>query len=239
MIDAEKICELFPFSIQIDSDLNIEFLGRSLAKRIPQAQGVPFADLFDVQRLAEAFDVDWIRQRTGRPVLLALTSMELTLNGAFQQVGEGFVFFGGPRIEDVDQLNPLGLSIDDFAAHDGIMSNLFLLQQMKTASDEAVSAAKKLAMQERRYRQIVEESNDIILITDRNGLLILANPAAHKLLQIEPGVTVMNSLLFGDSTARWREANSGLDADHSHWVELSLRGRGDSSVTTEGHLVPS
>lgn len=237
MIDAETICDLFPFSVQIDTNLNVELLGRSLAKRISKARGVPFEDLFDVKRLDGDFDAAWIRRRRGRPVLVIVRGLQLTLTGSFEIVDEGFLFLGGPRIETVDQLNPLGLSIDDFAAHDGIMSNLFLLQQMQMASDEALAAANKLATQERRYRQIVEQSNDVILITDTSGFVTLANPAAQTLLDVVPGDTTMVSLLQDESKARWNDTISKLRSDQPHSVELTLRGHGDTSVITEGHLV--
>jgi len=116
------------------------------------------------------------------------------------------------------------------------MSNLFLLQQMKSASKEAARSANKLAIQEQSYRQIVEESNDIILLVNRGGNILLANPAAQNCLAIGQQPAEISSVLQPSSLETWEGAASSLDTDTSHWVELQFQGRGGGTVITEGHL---
>ena len=240
MITAEQIRSLFPFSVQLDNELRVRILGRSLSSRIANAHMAAFTKLFRVERWNEEFNRESLLKHLGHPVLLVEKQTDLTLMGSFERIDEGYVFLGGPRVERIEELEQLGLSISEFAAHDGVMHHLFLLQKMQIAADEAAKAARELAVQERRYRQIVEESNDIILGIRPDGVVSLANPAGKKLLQLEPGETQMETVLQDESRLTWQEAISQLNGQHSAaCVDLSLRGQGDTSIMVEAHLVRS
>jgi len=98
MIDADTVSQLFPFSVQCSPDLKIQQLGRALYKRIPDAIGRDFSDVFDVQRLDADFGVDWVENRTGRPLLVSVKPLGFTLNGSFERTGDGILLLGGPRV---------------------------------------------------------------------------------------------------------------------------------------------
>jgi len=240
LITAAQIRSLFPFSVPLDNELRVRILGRSLSSRIANAHMAAFTKLFRVERWNEEFNRESLLKHLGHPVLLVEKQTDLTLMGSFERIDEGYVFLGGPRVERIEELEQLGLSISEFAAHDGVMHHLFLLQKMQIAADEAAKAARELAVQERRYRQIVEESNDIILGIRPDGVVSLANPAGKKLLQLEPGETQMETVLQDESRLTWQEAISQLNGQHSAaCVDLSLRGQGDTSIMVEAHLVRS
>ena len=240
MINSDQARELFPFSIGLDAELRVTGLGRSLRKRLGDVQSSPFLDVFQLPRWIGAFDRKSLDARLGRPVIVAEKQGKLSLRGAFSRTEEGYLFLGSPCVERLDELAPLGLSIDDFAAHDGIMNHLFLLQRNQASSDQAIAAAQELATQARSYKQLVEQSNDIILSVRRDGVLNLANPAAHNLLDVELGKSSIETLLNRESRGVWTDAISALhDGGSDIWVELSFRGRGGDAIMVEGHLVRS
>jgi len=240
VINADQIVELFPFSVQLDSDGVIRRVGRTLQRRLPDYLGRRIDEVFDVRRWTDTpidgSAHDWI----DRPLQLRIKGDPLLLVGTFSEVGGGLLFLGGPRLSHVEELGPLDLSIDDFASHDGVMTYLVLLQQMRAASSEAAAAANELAARARGYRQIVEQSNDLILSLGADGEVLFANPEACRLLPIVAGETVFSALLSGGQDGAWAECLTMLsEGGASVWVELALRGRSDGQVLVEGPLVRS
>ena len=240
MINSEQVRELFPFSIGLDTELRVTSLGRSLHKRLGDSTSRLFSDLFELPRWIGAFDTATLDMRLGRPVIVATEQGRLLLMGAFARIGEGYLFLGVPSVERLEELAPLGLAIDDFAAHDGIMNHLFLLQRNQANADQGMAAARELVTRARSYKQLVEQSNDIILSVRNDGMVGLANPAAHNLLGPELANTSVEKLLSRESRQAWTGALSGLVEGNSEvWVELSFRGHDGDPIIVEGHMVRS
>ena len=175
-----------------------------------------------------------------RPVQLIVKDTPLSLAGEFTAWEDGFLFLGSPKIDRLTELSELNLKISDFSPHDGVMSSLFQIQKLEVMSTEALMAAEDLAQQERIYRQIVEESNDIILALTQKGEITLANPIATSLLGISAGVSRASDFLSKESRATWDDAAQALsEGAQSVWVELILQDPRGHAVSVEGHLVRS
>ena len=240
MIDSQAFRKLFPFGFALDTDLKITFCGRSLDRLIPNSEGLKLADRFSLHRQVSEPTADTITALFDRPVQLTVKETPLSLAGEFAPWKEGFLFLGSPKIDRLAELSELNLKISDFSPHDGVMSSLFQVQKMEVMSSEALMAAEELAQQERIYRQIVEESNDIILALTQKGEITLANPAATSLLGISAGGSRANDFLSKESRATWDDAAAALAGGAlSVWVELVLQDPRGHAVSVEGHLVRS
>ena len=240
MIDSQAFRKLFPFGFALDTDLKIAFCGRSLDQLIPASEGLKLSDRFSLQRQTGPPTADTITALFDRPVQLSVKETPLSLAGEFAPWKEGFLFLGSPKIDRLTELSELNLKITDFSPHDGVMSSLFQVQKMEVMSSEALMAAAELAQQERIYRQIVEESNDIILALTQKGEITLANPAATSLLGISAGGSRANDFLSKESRATWDDAAAALAGGAlSVWVELVLQDPRGHAVSVEGHLVRS
>ncbi|MAJ59328.1 MAG: hypothetical protein CBC48_04420 [bacterium TMED88] len=240
MIDSQAFRKLFPFGFALDTDLKIAFCGRSLDQLIPASEGLKLSDRFSLQRQTGPPTADTITALFDRPVQLSVKETPLSLAGEFAPWKEGFLFLGSPKIDRLTELSELNLKITDFSPHDGVMSSLFQVQKMEVMSSEALMAAAELAQQERIYRQIVEESNDIILALTQKGEITLANPAATSLLGISAGASRANDFLSKESRATWDDAAAALAGGAlSVWVELVLQDPRGHAVSVEGHLVRS
>ena len=240
MIDRRSFRKLFPFGFALDADLKITLVGRSLERLIPFREEMFLADLFEIHRQFDKPSDDILTQLFDRPVQLHLKGTPLTLTGEFAPSNAGFLFLGSPKIDRLEELSELQLKINDFSPHDGVMSSLFQVQKMEVISAEAMMAAEDLARQQQIYRQIVEESNDIILALTNQGEVTIANPVAMELLGIAMGSTKTNDFLSAESRETWNAAASSLaDGEPSIWVELVLLASQGGEVPVEGHLVRS
>lgn len=240
MINSDQIGTLFPFSVQVDSKGSIHRLGRTLEKRLPGSTGKQLEDVFDIRRWTDTPRNESIEEWLDRPVLLRVKGDPIVLMGAFSEVDDGLLFLGGPRLSHVEELEPLELNINDFAVHDGVMTYLFMLQQMRATSLEAANSATELAASAKSYRQLVEQSNDLIMQMRPDGTVMFANAEACRLLLITPGTTVFESLLTGSSNTSWPSCLELLTNGTSNaWVEFSLHGRDENTVLVEGPLVRS
>lgn len=240
MISSAEFSHLFPFGIRLNADLEILFLGRSLEKRLRPPSGAHFTEFFEILRVSKAVSADFLSSTSDSPIQLSVKGSSLTLVGQFAKIADGFIFLGSPKIDSVNDLAPLGLQIDDFAPHDAVMTSLFHLQRIEIVADESVASAQGLATQQQIYRQIVEQSNDLIVALSPEGLVTLANPRAVEMLPIQIGESHAADILPPKAQLTWLAAASSLrEGDRAAWVELTLVGRDGVEVLVEGHLVLS
>ncbi|MEC7583821.1 MAG: ATP-binding protein [Planctomycetota bacterium] len=242
MISSEQVNVLFPFSVQVDSKGLIGRLGRTLEKRLPGCVGRPLEDVFDIRRWTDTPREESLREWVDRPILMRVKGDgdPIVLMGALSEVEGGLLFLGGPRLSRVEELEPLELSINDFAVHDGVMTYLFMLQQVRATSLEAANSANELAVSAKSYRQLVEQSNDLIMKMRPDGTVVFANAEACRLLSIMPGTTVFESLLADGNRTPWPHCLDLLaNGTKNAWVEFTLHGRTAKTVLVEGPLVRS
>ena len=240
MISTAQFQNLFPFGIHLNQHLQIVLLGRSLGKWVTVTPDAPFGDFFQILRNSKPVSIDLLHSLSNSPIQLSVRESSLILIGQFASASDGFLFLGSPKVESVNDLSSLGLQINDFAPHDLVMTSLFHLQKTEIVANESIASAQDLVRQQLVYRQIVEQSNDLIVALEAEGLLTLANPRATDLLGIRPGTTTAKELLPPAARRTWESAAALLrDGQRSVDVELTLVGRDGEEVLVEGHLVLS
>ncbi len=231
MIGSDRAQHLFPFSIQLNHELEICGLGRSLAKRIPEARGQRFNDVFGLLRWNDGFGAEALQKRIGRTCLISHESLKLTLRGEFVSLepNGGWLFIGVPRIVTIADLSETGLSIGDFAAHDPIIDYLFLLQRNQTNLDEALRSAQALSKSQGRYRLLVEQSHDLICSVDEQGSVVFANRAWTYCLGDNSVNCGIASLLSPSSHGTWAECVDAL-RQNAKPQKVSLEFQAESGV---------
>jgi len=240
MISFSEAKRLFPFSILINPELRIMAFGRTLEARLGAPAPERFIDRFEVQRWQGNFDLETLGTKLSKPVIIVHRESGMTLMGSFNQVDAGFLFLGGPRVTRLEELQGLDLNIDDFAAHDGIMNYLFMLQELRSATTEAIQMHEEAAVREGRYRQIFEQSHDIILSMDEQGNVQLANSTAQKLLDLERPAVPLLDLVHAQDKERMRHAlELALRKPERIELDVRLEGRKQRILSFRGRLEQS
>lgn len=240
MIDAAAVRQLFPFSVWVDDALVICNPGRTLEELFGVRVGTPFHEAFELLRHGSSMVAEDLLALVDSPIQVRLKGSGLTLMGQVSPSGSGFLFLLTPRLTSVAELGPLGLKINHFAPHDGVMTNLFQLQQTEVTAAEAISAATDLAKQQGVYRQIVEQSNDLILGLDSEEGVTFANPAGRKLLGLEELPAPISDVFAEEARQELnrvaKELRSGAESVR---VELSATGANGRTLQLDGSVAPS
>ena len=180
--------ELFPFRLTFDDDLRFKEFGLAIAKMLP--------DLKVDARLPECFELK-------RPPRVALTR-EVLVNSArrlfvlrersrgifmrgqiVRDAARGvYHFLGSPWVDHPDDLKGIGVSVRDYAPHDGTVDYLFALSLKATTLAQLGTAYEKLTRSEESFRSLIEGSPDAMAV-HRDGRLVYVNPALVAVLGYE------------------------------------------------------
>lgn len=141
--ELRLVRELFPFCFLVGHDYQVVMTGDRLAHFDDRARvGVSFAELFEIERPTGIAGEADILTRLGEVFILTLRSRPtLKLRGQFVRISanddrSGLLFVGGPWINKITELAPLGLELADFPPHDPRGDLLVLLQtQESTLAD--------------------------------------------------------------------------------------------------------
>lgn len=145
-LDASGLDAAFPFHFVLDDGLAIVATGRVLRRLLPTGiEHTPVDTLFECVRTPAELT---LREITADPercwLLRAKQVPSLVLRGQFVPTADGTVLFvGGPRI-DIDTLKELGLTLNDFAAHDAAGDFIFLVNAQQASLADAARLSDEL-----------------------------------------------------------------------------------------------
>jgi PAS domain S-box-containing protein len=132
-----------------------------------------------------------------------------------------------------------GMSWLDAGAHFGIIlvAMLITLPGLVGGAQETKKTVVELGKTERRYKSIVESTNDLIFQLDGNGIVVFANPAI-RLLGYEDGEMVgeyIGDLLYMDSKeyALPRIMTKRVGHRATYHLPVQLRTSPNSVISTE------
>ncbi|MDH5457308.1 MAG: PAS domain S-box protein [Nitrospinota bacterium] len=132
-----------------------------------------------------------------------------------------------------------GMSWLDTGVHIGIIlvAMLFTLPGLVGGVQETKKTVVELGKTERRYKSIVESTNDLIFQLDGNGIVVFANPAV-RLLGYEDGEMVgefIGDLLYMDSKehALPRIMTKRVGHRATYHLPVQLRTSPNSVISTE------
>ena len=145
---AEEFDGVFPFHFSLGPDGVLVEVGRSLQKISAAVRpGVQFSDAFVPNRPVEPFVWERLAAATNRLYTIRERATNTVLRGQFQLLEQKLFFLGTPWLSGTEELASLGLTLDDFAAHDPTLDLLQLLQLQKVVADDLQMLTARLKAQ--------------------------------------------------------------------------------------------
>lgn len=186
-------------------------LGKSLKKLLPNwKQQNDFNAHFDILRPISALDFEDLRTYQGTIFNLRIKSTRTELKGQllYDATDHLAIFVGNPIIKDIESIKSYNLTLQDFAIHDSILDQLFLIQAQKNALEEVSHLAHQLTLQQKE------------LIRSNKALEQFAYVASHDLRA--PLRTII-----GFAQLLQRRYKSKLDADGQDFLDFIVKGAAD------------
>lgn len=221
MVGWDQIQRVLPFSIVMDREGRIVSLGRSLRFAENALVGELIFDQMSLRRMPFERVAD-LSSLLERGVLGELKVCSYPLMGAFYEIDDRFCFVGTPRLEDVEMLTRSGLTISDFAPHDGVVSHLFSLQNLAVARKEEREAVQRSRFIQSQILDAAHRARQLVLVINRQGVITYANPEAVDRLQISSGIGEISLISMMDEESRRRVRRRGQALDWSAFNEGAL-----------------
>ncbi|MDX2172764.1 MAG: PAS domain S-box protein [Bacteroidota bacterium] len=187
----EQIEKLFPFYVEINSDLKITALGPSLKKLIGVKTDKLFFDEFAIQRpFFKSVSWDSLNKSSHELFIINHKKNEILFRGQFEYLESRntLFFIGTPWVQNIDALKEKKLFIADFAIHDPTFDLLHIIKNIEINSDEIKVLLNKLKekseiikQSEAQSKAILNMASEVIYRTNEKGFFIYVNPAGERL----------------------------------------------------------
>jgi diguanylate cyclase (GGDEF)-like protein/PAS domain S-box-containing protein len=157
-LSPQQFAAAFPFHIVFDERLRVLQSGSVLSRLCPgMTEGTEFSEHFIVQRpVLQRMDFDAIRKHEKSLFVLQSREGSLRLRGEFTAHDRRLFFLGSPWVVEMVDVSRIGLSLNDFAAHDPVVDLLFLLQTKGKALADAQELSRRLRASQQRLAQAQE-----------------------------------------------------------------------------------
>jgi PAS domain S-box-containing protein len=194
-INSDKLESLFPFHFILNSDIKIVSFGKGLKKLVPQISNDLFETHFSIKRPSRISSLkDEILDITEQVMIIeSKANKELLLRGQFMyfENEKMILFAGAPWITDVDELNKLHLSINDFPIHNTVTDMIQIIKSKETVMDDIKELVETLRSQKQdlnkvtnRLSTLIKNLHKAVLVEDENRKIVLANDTFCELFNI-------------------------------------------------------
>ena len=229
----ESLC---PFHFVLDEQQNFVQVSDRLKKYWGLvAPSTSFHDLIEITRPFMSHELGELRDLFGFEVHLNLKSDQARgLRGQVLRHGEGLLFVGNPRLHSTKELATLGLSLGDFALHEGMADLLIAVETAQASLINAQKLADKLRLEGKKTNSVLESLVEILFVLGPDGNILRANGAASSSLGIsraELESRHIDQLLIDESI--FQEMLHEIEEDEAHLVEnlrVRLRGPGQTQI---------
>lgn len=196
-LSTDKLNELFPFHLVVSKDGRIVSAGNSLLKMLSDVKiGASFFQLFE--RTSSGSEI------TGANLFALEGAIALSHKAGNEKfkmqpayVNDVLLLTGHPVVDTDFNLQKHSLTVADFAQHDSVLEQLFLLQASKRSLEDAALVTRELQQKNEElekskahYKMVVDSVHDIIFQTDAEGYWTFLNKAWEDVL----GFTVEESI---------------------------------------------
>ena len=155
IFNAQILEELFPFFININQDLSIALVGKSLRKIIPEAISFEDAFKFIRPRLGIEYKFDSILKFKDQVFILQIKNLSYPINlkgqFVFDSINNTLIFCGSPWITSDDDFIKSNLYISDFALHDAVLDLLQITTALRMEFNDKTILNSEIANQKKFY----------------------------------------------------------------------------------------
>lgn len=159
-LSHDDLVRIFPFLIGVDQDGVVRALGPSLLRVGELERDVALLDQVAVRHPVGIRRWQGWSRKPGALVVLR-TPRGLVLRGSWVAQPDGWLFLGAPALARLSEVESLGLVVGDFAAHDGAVDMMFMLQSRESALADARELQRQLEQQRdeltEAYRELREQ----------------------------------------------------------------------------------
>jgi|GEM_PF-2017999 len=237
-LDPTALAAAFPFHFVVDPSGSVEQVGPSLARLAPALLGATPTEHFEHHRGKAALDLGAIAAAAPSYVLLRHTATRLLWRGQTLRSGGRLIFVGAPWVASTEELEPSGLSLDDFAPHDPISEYLTLLQEKHTALRDATSLSRELRLaqgqlqrqlhetqaERRKLGALIETVPWGVLVEDTHGRVATVNEPFCRLFAVDATPDDLVGRDTGELTAAIVARVATPDAFHARAAQLRAAG---------------
>ena len=180
-LDSGQLERIFPFFLQLDAALQVQALGPSLRKLLPQLRpGDAFGEHFVASQPAGVQSWAQWRERAGELVLLRSRALPaLLLRGTVEPAGaQGLYFLVTAVATGIDELRQLGLGLRDYALHDSLAG----LLRSRAGQEQEAGALRQRVEQ---LRTMVEMGDSGVLYAVPSGAVLHVNRTLCQMLGID------------------------------------------------------
>jgi PAS domain S-box-containing protein len=181
-LEWEYLKEVFPFAFRWNDAQELTFAGRSLRRACAWIEpGMAMRGLFEMHRPSGAFEAEWLTQNQGKLLLVREVRSGMLLRGQVMMEASGAgLFLGTPWVSAPNDLDRLGLTLSDFAAHDAMQDMLHVVQAHQVANEELKTLNARLKAQRQLLVEKEAEARRLALLAERtDNAVILCNAAGE------------------------------------------------------------
>lgn len=135
---TEQFNRIFPFYLVINNECVISSFGSSIAKLHPIKQGHLFSEYFELKLpVIEQLSFDSLKGLEEQVVLINIkSSATQTLRGQFEYLRDQdqLLFIGTPAFHSMEEVVQKNLTLNDYAKHDSLISQLSNLKAQECKS---------------------------------------------------------------------------------------------------------
>ena len=165
ILNADQLNRLFPFYFILNKEMQVESMGESLKKVLPENSFGNFKDIFTIKRpFLSSLDFDMLCANSNELILIGTNGANpISLRGQFEHLfqSEKIIFIGSPWITSTEELSNTGLKLNDFSPNDPIIDMLHMLKSVQITNEELKQVLLKLNKQKNELKQSAQSLSEI------------------------------------------------------------------------------